>query len=70
MGFPKNLSTVSFAARMTILMLAVCRDAISTFAMMNNSAKPMQIKTDSVAIFSVITLLLIGTRVRDKDIIE
>ena len=69
MAFQKSLSKVMFAAWMIITILALRWIVISTFTMMNSSAGLMQILPDTVAIFVVIILLVLGTRVRDKVLI-
>jgi hypothetical protein len=66
MAFQKSLSKVMFAAWMIITILALRWIVISTFTMMNTGAGMMQILPDTVAIFVVIILLVLGTRVRDK----
>lgn len=66
MAFQKSLSKVRFAAWMIITILALRWIVISTFTMMNSSAGLMQILPDTVAIFVVIILLVLGTRVRDR----
>ena len=66
MAFQKSLSKVMFAAWMIITILALRWIVISTFTMMNARAGMMQILPDTVAIFVVIILLVLGTRVRDK----
>ena len=69
MAFQKSLSKVMFAAWMIITILALRWIVISTFTMMNTGAGMMQILPDTVAIFVVIILLVLGTRVRDKVLI-
>ena len=69
MAFQKSLSKVMFAAWMIITILALRWIVISTFTMMNARAGMMQILPDTVAIFVVIILLVLGTRVRDKVLI-
>jgi hypothetical protein len=66
LAFQKSLSKVRFAAWIIIIILALRWIVISTFTMMNSSAGLMQILPDTVAIFVVIILLVLGTRVRDK----
>ncbi len=66
MAFQKSHSKVMFAAWMIITILALRWIVISTFTMMNARAGMMQILPDTVAIFVVIILLVLGTRVRDK----
>ena len=69
MAFQKSLSKVMFAAWMIITILALRWIVMSTFTMMNARAGMMQILPDTVAIFVVIILLVLGTRVRDKVLI-
>ena len=66
MAFQKSLSKVRFAAWMIIIILALRWIIISTFTLMRNNAEIMQILLDTVAIFVMIILLVLGTRVRDK----
>lgn len=66
MAFQKSLSKVMFAAWMIITILALRWIVMSTFTMMNARAGMIQILPDTVAIFVVIILLVLGTRVRDK----
>ncbi len=66
MAFQKSLSKVRFAAWIIIIILALRWIVISTFTMMNTDTGIMQILPDTVAIFVVIILLVLGTRVRDK----
>ena len=66
MAFQKSLSKVRFAAWMIITILALRWIVISTFTMMNTGTGIMQILPDTVAIFVVIILLVLGTRVRDR----
>lgn len=66
MAFQKNLLKVRFAAWLIITILALRWIVISTFTLMNTNTEIIQILPDTVAIIVVITLLVIGTRVRDK----
>lgn len=66
LAFQKSLSKVRFAAWIIIIILALRWIVISTFTMMNTDTGIMQILPDTVAIFVVIILLVLGTRVRDK----
>lgn len=66
MAFQRGLSKVRFAAWMITAVLALRWMVISSFTLLNNSGEAMQIIPDTVAIFAVITLLVLGTRVKDK----
>jgi len=66
MAFQKSLSKIRFAAWLIIVILALRWIVISTFTLMNTGSEIMQIVPDTAAIFLVIVLLVIGTRVRDK----
>ena len=68
MAFQKSLSKVRFAAWLIITILTLRWIVISTFTMMNTSAGITQILPDTVAIFVVIILLVLGTRVKDKEL--
>lgn len=66
MAFLKVLTKVRFAAWLIITILALRWIIISTFTLMKTNAEIMQILPDTVAIFAVVTLLVAGTRVRDR----
>ncbi len=66
MAFQKSQSKVRFAAWLIITILALRWIVISSFTLANNSGEIMQILPDTVAIFVVLVLLVLGTRVRDK----
>lgn len=66
MAFQKNLSRVKFAAWLIIMILVMRWAVITFFTLLNNSGNAMQILTDSIAIFILIALLFMGTRVKDK----
>lgn len=70
MAFKKDLSKVRFAAWLIIAILALRWIVISSFTLMNNSGGLMQIIPDTVAIFVVIVLLVLGTRVKEKVLTE
>ncbi len=70
MAFQKGLSKVRFAAWLIIAILALRWIVISTITLINNSGEIMQILPDTVAILVVIVLLLLGTRVKDKILID
>jgi hypothetical protein len=66
MAFHKSLSKVRFAAWVIVLILVLRWIVISAFTLINTNTEIMQIIPDTVAIFAVIILLLLGTRVKDK----
>lgn len=66
MAFQKGFSKVRFAAWLIVSILALRWIVITSFTLLNNSGNIMQIIPDTVAIFVVITLLALGTRVKDK----
>lgn len=66
MAFHKSLSKVRFAAWLIIIILALRWIIISTFTLMDPGTEIIQIVPDTAAIFLVIVLLMLGTRVRDK----
>jgi len=70
MAFQKGLSKVRFAAWLIVAILALRWIVISSFTLMNNSGEIMQIVPDTVAILVVIVLLVLGTRVKDKVLID
>jgi hypothetical protein len=65
MAFQKSLSKVRFAAWLIIIILALRWIVISSFTLMNTGSEIMHIIPDTAAIFLVIVLLVLGTRVRD-----
>jgi membrane associated rhomboid family serine protease len=66
MAFQKNLSKVKFATWLIIMILAMRWVVITLFTLLNNSGNVMQIMYDAAAIFVVIILLLLGTKVKEK----
>jgi len=66
MAFQKSLSKVMFATWLIIAILALRWIVISAFTLMSSSGGIMHILPDTVAILVVITLLVLGTNVRDK----
>jgi len=66
MAFQKSLSKARFAAWLIITILALRWIVITSFTLMNTNAGIMQIIPDTAAIFIVITLLILGTGVREK----
>ena len=70
MAFCKNMSKVKFVAWLIIVILAVRWIVITYFTMSNNNGNIKQLIPDTVAIFIVIILLFLGTKVKDRKIIE
>jgi carbon starvation protein CstA len=66
MAFYKNLSKVKFTAWLIILILSVRWITIATFTILNDSNVIKQLIPDTVAIFVIIVLILLGTRVKSK----
>ncbi|MDR2382837.1 MAG: hypothetical protein LBD76_03010 [Prevotellaceae bacterium] len=66
MAFYKNLSKVKFTAWLIILILSVRWITIATFTVLNDSSAIKQLIPDTVAIFVIIVLILLGTRVKSK----
>lgn len=66
MAFRKNLLQVKFAAWLIILILAMRWIVITFFTLLNNNGNVKQLIPDTVAIFMVIILLLLGTKVKNK----
>jgi hypothetical protein len=66
MAFQKNLSKVKFAAWLIIVILASRWIVMTVVTLINNSSNLMQLIPDTVAIIVVISLLLFGTKVKDK----
>lgn len=70
MAFSKNMSKVKWAAWLIIVILAMRWLVITYFTMANNSGNIRQLIPDTVAIFIVIILLFLGTKVKDRKIVE
>ncbi len=70
MAFQKNQLKVRFAAWLIITILVLRWMIITLSTLLNNSGDVMQILPDTVAIFVVTVLLVLGTRVKDKIIID
>ncbi len=66
MAFRKNLLQVKFAAWLIILILALRWIVITFFTLLNNNGNLKQLIPDTIAIFVVIILLLLGTKVKNK----
>jgi len=66
MAFRKNLLEVKFAAWLIIVILAMRWIVITFFTLLNNNGNLKQLIPDTVAIFVVIILLLLGTKVKER----
>lgn len=66
MAFRKNLLEVKFTAWLIIVILAMRWIVITSFTLLNNNGNLKQIIPDTIAIFVVIILLLLGTKVKNK----
>lgn len=69
MAFRKNLLKVKFTAWLIIVVLAMRWIVITYFTVLNNNGNLKQLIPDTIAIFVVILLLLLGTKVKDKIIL-
>ena len=68
MAFNKNMSKVKFVAWIIIAILTIRWIVITYFTMSGNNGNIKQLIPDTVAIFVVITLLFLGTKVKDRKI--
>jgi hypothetical protein len=66
MAFQKDLSRVKFTACLIIAILAMRWIIITLFTLMYNSGNLMPLLPDTAAIFIVIVLLSLGTKIKDK----
>ena len=66
MAFWKNTSKVKFTAWLIIVILMMRWMVITFFTLLNNYGSVKQLIPDTIAIFVVIILLLIGTKVKDR----
>ena len=66
MAFQKKMSNVKFAAWLIILILAIRWIVITLFTLLNNGGKVIPLIPDTTAIFVVIVLLSLGTRVKER----
>ena len=66
MAFHKKMLKVKFAAWLIIVILAMRWIVITFFTLLNNSGNVMPLIPDTAAIFVVIVLLLLGSKVEDK----
>ena len=66
MAFQKNMSKVKFTTWLIIMILAMRWIVITLSTLLNNSGNVMPIIPDTLAIFVVIVLLFLGTKVKDK----
>ena len=70
MAFRKNLLKVKFTAWLIIAILAMRWIVITYFTVLNNNDNLKQLIPDTIAIFVVILLLFLGTKVKDRIINE
>lgn len=66
MAFRKNLLKVKFAAWLIIVILAMRWIVIAYFTVLNNDGNLKQLIPDTIAIFVVIILLLLGIKVKER----
>lgn len=66
MAFQKNLLKVKFTAWLIIVILAMRWIVITYFTVLNNNGNFKQLIPDTIAIFVVIILLLLGTKVKNR----
>jgi len=66
MAFRKNLLKVKFTAWLIIVVLTMRWIVITYFTVWNNNGNFKQIIPDTIAIFVVIILLLLGTKVKER----
>jgi len=66
MAFRKNLLKVKFTAWLIIVVLAMRWIVITYFTVLNNKGNFKQLIPDTIAIFVVIILLLLGTNVKGR----
>lgn len=67
MAFQKNLSKVKFATWLIIMILAMRWIVIAFFTLLSDSGNVTQLIPDTVAIFVVIVLLFLGTKVKGQN---
>jgi hypothetical protein len=66
MAFQKKMSKFRLTAWLIIMILTMRWIVITLFTLLNNSGNVMPLIPDTAAIFIVIVLLLLGTKVEDK----
>ena len=66
MAFQKNLEKVKFTAWFIIAILILRWITISFFTVLNDKSSVINLLPDTIAIFAVVTLLLLGIRVKNK----
>jgi hypothetical protein len=66
MAFRKNLLKVKFTAWLIIVVLAMRWITITYFTILNNKDNIKQLIPDTIAIFVVIILLMLGTKVKER----
>ncbi len=66
MAFRKDLLQVKFVAWLIISILAMRWIVITSFTLLSNNSNLKQLIPDTIAIFVLIILLLLGTKVKNK----
>lgn len=66
MAFQKKMSKVKFTAWLIITILTMRWIVITLFTLLKNSGNLIQLIPDTAAIFVVIVLILLGSKVKDK----
>lgn len=66
MAFLKNQKTVKFTAWLIIMILLLRWAVITYFTVLSNNGSFNQLLPDTIAIFVVIILLLLGTKVKER----
>jgi len=66
MAFQNKMSKVKFATWLIIMILAMRWIVITIFTLLSNRGNVMPLIPDTAAIFVVIVLLLLGSKVKDK----
>lgn len=67
MAFHKNLTKVRFAAVIIAILLLIRWIVIFVATLLFNAAGVKNILVDSIAIAVYVSLIILGTRVKDKD---
>jgi hypothetical protein len=66
MAFQKNMEKVKFTAWVIIAILIMRWIIITLFTVLNNESSVMDLLPDTIAILTVVLLLLLGIRVKSK----
>ena len=66
MAFQKNLERVKFATWIIIIILIMRWVIIALFTVLNDISNVMNLLPDTIAILTVVVLLVLGTRVKNK----